>query len=217
MSAEVELPSDLRELLERVAVPDRDAVAEALQRTLRTEADLRDASERMAAAQRIAAFGDWEWDIGADRVTWSEELFRIFGVSRDNFAATFEAYLDLIHPHDRRRVADEIQRAAANGSRFVLEHRILLEDSTVRTLRCHGEPVSGDNGKVARMFGVCQDITELADSERARRSAETRFRNAFEHAPIGVALVEVTDDGLGGFLAVNRAMCSLTGYSEQEL
>ncbi len=184
---------------------------------MRSEADLRDATRRLEEAQRVAHFGTWEWDIHADRVTWSDELYRIFGVRRDQFEATLEAYLELIHPHDRRRVTDEIQRATENATRCVFEHRILLDDKTIRTLRCHGEPVTDSEGKVMRLFGVCQDVTELADSERGRRSAEDRFRNAFEHAPIGVALVAVTDEGLGKFLAVNRAMCALTGYSQGEL
>ncbi|HEY8639891.1 MAG TPA: EAL domain-containing protein [Solirubrobacterales bacterium] len=217
MSAEIELPQDLQELLDRVAAEDRGAVAEALQRTLHTEADLRDATQRLEEAQRIAHFGNWEWDIRSDQVTWSDELYRIFGVKRDQFEATFDAYLELVHPHDRRRVNDEIRRAIDNATRCVFEHRILLDDETARTLRCHGEPVTDEKGKVVRLFGVCQDVTELADSERGRRSGEDRFRNAFEHAPIGVALVAVTDDGLGDFLAVNRVMCALTGYSEGEL
>ena len=217
MSAEIELPQDLQELLDRVAAEDRGAVAEALQRTLHTEADLRDATQRLEEAQRIAHFGNWEWDIRSDQVTWSDELYRIFGVKRDQFEATFDAYLELVHPHDRRRVNDEIRRAIDNATRCVFEHRILLDDETARTLRCHGEPVTDEKGKVVRLFGVCQDVTELADSERGRRSAENRFRNAFQHAPIGVALVGVTDDGFGDFLAVNKAMCALTGYSEGEL
>jgi PAS domain S-box-containing protein len=216
MSAQIELPQDLQELLERVAAKDRGAVAEALQRTLHTEAELRHATQRLEEAQRIAHFGNWEWDIRADRLTWSDELYRIFGVKRDQFEATFEAYLELVHPHDRSRVKDEIKRAIAGARRCLFEHRILLDDETARMLRCHGEPVTDEEGQVVRLFGVCQDITELADSERGRRSAENRFRNAFEHAPIGVALVAVTDDGLGDFLAVNKAMCALTGYSEGE-
>ena len=217
MSTEIELPRDLQELLDRVAAKDRGAVAEALRRSVRTEADLRDATERLAAAERIAHLGNWEWDIGADRVTWSDQLYRIFGVEHEDFNATFDAYLDLVHPHDRRRVNEQIQEALARGESFVFEHRILLGDNTVRTLHCHGEPVTDESGKILRLFGVCQDITELAESERARRTAEDRFRNAFENAPIGVALVEITEDGLGGFMAVNRAMCSVTGYSEEEL
>jgi diguanylate cyclase (GGDEF)-like protein/PAS domain S-box-containing protein len=217
MRTEVELPQDLQELLERVAAEDRGAVAEALKRTLRTEAELLDVTERMAEAQRIAHFGNWEWDIAGDQLTWSDELYRIFGLERGKFAANFEAFLDQVHPHDRSRVNDEIQRSMSNATPFILEHRILIDDKTVRALRCHGEPVTDADGKVVRLFGVCQDITELADAERAKHSAENRFRNAFEHAPIGVALVAIHGDDLGGFLAVNRAMCAITGYSEQEL
>jgi diguanylate cyclase (GGDEF)-like protein/PAS domain S-box-containing protein len=217
MSTEIELPQDLQELLDRVDVEDRGAVGEALQHAMRTEAELRETAQRLEEAQRLAHFGTWEWQIEADRVTWSDELYRIFAVDRGNFDATFEAYLELVHPHDRRRVREEIERAVANATRCVFEHRILLDDETARTLRCHGEPVTDGEGKVVRLFGVCQDITELADSERGRRSAEDRFRNAFEHAPIGVALVAITEEGLGGFMAVNRAMCALTGYSEGEL
>jgi diguanylate cyclase (GGDEF)-like protein/PAS domain S-box-containing protein len=217
MSTEIELPQNLRELLDRVTPEDREAVGAALQRTLLTEVELRDVTHRMESAQKLAHFGNWEWDIGEDRLTWSEELYRIFGVDREKFSANFEAYLDLVHPHDRTRVNETIQAAIANGTRYVIEHRILLGDGSARTLRCHGEPVTDHDGKVVRLFGVCQDITELADSERARRSAESRFRNAFENAPIGVALVEIVDDQLGGFLAVNRAMSAITGYSEGEL
>jgi len=217
MSTELELPQNLRELLDRVPPEDREAVGAALQRTLLTESELRDVTQRMENAQKLAHFGNWEWNIGEDGLTWSEELYRIFGVDRDKFGANFEAYLDLVHPHDRVRVNDAIQAAISNATRYVLEHRILLDDGSPRTLRCHGEPVTDNDGKVVRLFGVCQDITELADSERARRSAESRFRNAFENAPIGVALVEIKDDQLGDFLAVNRAMSALTGYSEGEL
>ena len=72
MSAKIELPQDLQELLDRVAAEDRGVVSEALQRTLHTEADLRDATQRLEEAQRLAHFGNWEWDIGADQVTWSD-------------------------------------------------------------------------------------------------------------------------------------------------
>ncbi len=217
MSMEIELPQDLQELLGRVDAADRDAVAAALKRSLRSEAELREASKRMAEAQRIANFGDWEWDVDADEVTWSEELFRIFGIDSADFEPNLEGYLEHVHPHDRGRVKEAIENAVARKTPLLIEHRILLSDKTTRTLRCQGEPVTDAEGEVTRLFGVCQDVTELADSERARRSAESRFRNAFENAPIGVALVEIDDQSLGSFLAVNRAMCALTGYSEQEL
>jgi diguanylate cyclase (GGDEF)-like protein/PAS domain S-box-containing protein len=216
MHAETELPADLQGLLDRVAPEHKEQLAEVLQGTQRTEAELRDVRERMAAAQRLAHLGSWEWDVGEDRVTWSDEVYRIFGVEAGQFGANFEAYMELIHPHDRRRVNDEIRKALARGEPFVFEHRTVL-DGSFRTVRCQGEPVTDAAGKVVRLFGVCQDVTDLAESERARRAPADRFRNAFEHAPIGVALVAIEGNGLGGFLAVNRAMCALTGYSEQDL
>jgi diguanylate cyclase (GGDEF)-like protein/PAS domain S-box-containing protein len=171
----------------------------------------------MAEAQRLANFGTWEWDVSADLMTWSDELFRIYGVGPAAFAGNLGASLELVHPHDRDEVRSRLERAVADGSPFSFEYRILIGGGSARSLRCHGEPVTDSRGRVVRLFGVCQDVTELAESERARRSAENRFRNAFEHAPIGVALVAIDGDGLNGFLAVNRAMSSITGYSEQEL
>ena len=200
-----------------MAAEDRGAVAEALQRTMRSEAELREASERMAEAQRIANFGDWEWEIASGKVTWSDELYRIFDVDRSSFGETLDSYLELVHPDDRIKVANAIQDAVADKSRLLIEHRIETRRGMTRTLRCHGEPVTDTDGDVVRFFGVCQDVTELADSERGRLSAEDRFRSAFENAPIGVALVEIEGESLGGFMAVNRAMCTLTGYSEQQL
>ncbi len=217
MSTETELPRDLQELLKRVAAEDRGAVGEALQRSMRTEAELRDASERMAEAQRIANFGDWEWNISSGEVTWSDELYRIFDVDHKDFTGTLDGYLGRVHLDDREQVADAIQAAVAGKSRLLIEHRIEATDEVTRTLRCHGEPVTDTEGKVVRFFGVCQDVTELADSERGRRSAEDVFRSAFENAPIGVALVAIEGESLGGFLAVNRAMCTVTGYSEEQL
>jgi diguanylate cyclase (GGDEF)-like protein/PAS domain S-box-containing protein len=217
MIKQAELPGDLQELLNRVAAEDRGAVAAALQRSMRHEAELQEAADRMAEAQRIANFGDWEWNIATGEVTWSDELYRIFDVDSEGFAGTLDGYLELVHPDDREEVADAIQAAVADKSRLLLEHRIQASDGETRTMRCHGEPVTDTDGKVVRFFGVCQDVTELADSERGRRSAEDRFRSAFENAPIGVALVAIDGEALGDFLAVNRAMCTLTGYTEQHL
>src|SRR4051794_36807695 len=168
MSAEIELPRELQELLDRVTPEDRDAVTRAMESTLRTEAELRHAAKRMADAERIAHFGNWEWDIAADRLTWSEELYRIFGVERETFAATHDAYIELVHPHDRRRVSDTIKDSVSQATPYVFEHRVLLDEQTARTLRCHGEPVVDDDGQVVRLFGVCQDITERAESERGK-------------------------------------------------
>lgn len=180
------------------------------------EEELRRAAELMAEAQEIACFGNWQWILASDEMTWSDQLYRIFGLRPGEFDATFAAYLDRVHPDDRERVRKLIESALADGESYLSEHRIVLPDGSVRTMRSQGQVLKGDDGHVERLVGVCQDVTELAESERARRSAELRFRNAFEHAPIGVALIALGEER-ARIAEVNRALCTLTGYSEDEL
>ena len=170
----------------------------------------------MAEAQEVARFGSWEWVPAEDEVSWSDQLYRIFGVEPGEVEASFEAYLERVHPEDRRRVEERIRGALKAGDPYLFEHRILLPDGATRMLRCHGQPIAGAEGEFVRLVGVCQDITELADAERARRTAEVRFRNAFEHAPIGVAVVDMRD-GEATVIESNRALSAITGFDPDEL
>jgi diguanylate cyclase (GGDEF)-like protein/PAS domain S-box-containing protein len=209
--------ADFDQLLKGVAPRDRETVAGALRRSLDTEVELREAAERMAEAQRIARFGNWEWMVQEDEVTWSDELYRIFGLQPGEFAATFDAYIERVEADDREWVAELVEQTLQTHEPYMIEHRIVLDDGTVRTVRCHGQVVTAEGGEVVRLVGVCQDITELAEAEQARRDAEIRFRNAFEHAPIGVALVSMEPGDESRFLTVNRAMSTITGYRDDEL
>jgi diguanylate cyclase (GGDEF)-like protein/PAS domain S-box-containing protein len=170
----------------------------------------------MAAAQETAVFGNWEWVVDDDHVTWSDQFCRILGLSRAEAPATFEAYFERVHPDDRDWVEARIRRALAGRWADLFEHRIVRPDRSERTLRCHIQPVADADGRIARLVGVCQDITELALAESARRTAEARFRNAFEHAPIGVALVELGGDE-PRVTDSNRALSAITGYDQAEL
>ncbi len=187
-------PRPIEELLKGVAPRDRETVRQALERARESETELRQATSLMTDAQEIARFGHWQWVVAGDEVTWSDQLYRIFGLRPGEFTATFEAYLERVHEADRERVKAKIEKALATGEPYLIEHRILMPDGTVRSLRSQGQVVKAEDGSVERLVGVCQDITELVEAERARRAAELRFRNAFEHAPIGVALIALGDE-----------------------
>ena len=170
----------------------------------------------MAEAQEVALFGNWEWVPAEDRVTWSDQLYRIFGLEPGALEPTFEGYLERVHPEDRDWVQERILATLTSREPYLHEHRIVLPDGSLRTLRCHGQAVTDDAGQVVRLVGVCQDVTQLAEAERARHVADARFRNAFEHAPIGKALVEL-ERGEATVVECNRALCSITGYRQDEL
>ena len=113
---------------------------------------------RLAQAARLLRVGSWEWDISSGEVTWSAELFRIFGVD-DDYHPSYEAYCERIHPDDRERVTGLIANAVRTGVPLESEHRIVRPDGAVRTLHCRGEVVAKD-GSPVRLFGICQDVTE---------------------------------------------------------
>jgi PAS domain S-box-containing protein len=117
-------------------------------------------AENLAEAQSIAGLGSWEWDIGANRVTWSDELFRLYGLAPQSVAVNFESFLERVYPEDRERVASIVQSASADGQPFEFDHRILHPDTTTRWHHSRGRVVFDTGGQPARMLGTAQDVTE---------------------------------------------------------
>jgi PAS domain S-box-containing protein len=118
------------------------------------------ANASLAEAQELAHIGSWEWEIGSDRVTWSNELYRLWGLEPQSVELTYERYLDSVHPGDREQIRTIVERALESGAPFDFEHRVLLADDTVRWIHGSGRVIADENGAPARMVGVAQDITE---------------------------------------------------------
>ena len=171
----------------------------------RTEAVTRD-RERLAEAQRIASIGSWEWDVGADTIIWSDELFRIFGVDPADFDGTYEGYLAAVHPEDRPTVSGAVGQAFALGEPFEFDHRVLRPDGRVRWVRSRGAVDVDESGRPVRMWGTAQDFTD-------RRQAEVQFRELLEAAPDAMVIV----GGDGRIVLVNRQTERLFGWKRDEL
>ena len=130
-------------------------------------------------AEAIAGFGSWRWDARTDRVEWSAQLFRIFGIVPDGFDGTYAGYLAHVHPEDRARVGETVQRAFEERGGFTLEERIVRPDGTVRWLVTRGDTIMDDDGAPVGMIGVCLDVTE-------RRAVEEQMRALIELSPEGI-------------------------------
>jgi len=182
--------------------------------TERKEAEeaLRKSEARLMEAQRIARLGNWEWNVKTGEFFWSDEVFRIYGYEPKEFVPTYDKLMELAHPDDRELVEKNID-ALHEHKPYEFEHRILRPNGEERVLHRQAKVYFDDEGEPLRMVGTVHDITEQKEAERQLRESEERFRSAFEDAPIGVALV-----GLDGRrLRVNRALCGMLGYSEEEL
>lgn len=148
------------------------------------EEALMEGQKRLAEAQEIAHLGSWEWNITQNTVRWSDELYRIYGLRPGEFPATYESYIARIHPDDRARVHDAVQRAYRTQTPFEFEERVIRPSGEIRWLHSHGRVACDARGQPVRMTGTCQDITERkrADAELAARAAALeRSNEELEH------------------------------------
>ena len=138
---------------------------------------------RLLETQEIAGIGSWDWYVEANAVVWTPELYRIHGLDPDGFAGSYEAFLALVHPEDRTATQQNILRVLETGEPFVHEHRILLPSGEVRTLESRGRADRDADGKVVKLTGTCQDISERLRAEDELRRAHESYRSLIEAIP----------------------------------
>lgn len=131
------------------------------------EDELRHSRERLAEAERVARIGSAEYDITNDHMTWSEGLFRIYGLTPDQLDRTSEGALKRIHPDDRDRVRQTFDQTISERSSFTLDFRAIRPDGSVHMLRSHGEVVVDDTGEPIRLVSTVQDITDVKRAQEA--------------------------------------------------
>ena len=173
---------------------------------------LRESEALLAQSEQLGNIGSWAWDVQNDVVTWSDQLYRIFGLSVHEFPGSYRGFLERVVPEDRAMVTRAIESGFTHGS-FEMECRIRRPDGELRILDCRGQTVSENGGTAIRMFGIARDVTEERAREHALRESEERFRRAFEDSGLGMSLADLK----GRFLRVNRELCRITGRKSEEL
>lgn len=184
-----------------------------------TEQALRRSEETLAAAQRITHLGSWELEIqniddaNGNILTWSDEVYRIFGYEPHEIEISTSFVFNAVHPDDRERVSLCFSEAVLKRRFLDLETRIVLPDGRVRLLSGKAETVYDYNTCAPlRMVGTVQDITERHNAEEALKVSEARFRDLFENANDLI----YTHDLDGNFTSLNRAGELITGYTRKE-
>ncbi|HEX2686875.1 MAG TPA: ATP-binding protein [Kofleriaceae bacterium] len=111
-------------------------------------------------AQALVRFGVWEWDLAADVLTWSDELYRIFGVAPGEVSPTFDALVDWVHPEDRSTLRSYLRRAQSDSGEHTVEYRIVRPSGEVRVLLGRARATRDEHGVPRYLIGTDQDITE---------------------------------------------------------
>jgi PAS domain S-box-containing protein len=158
-----------------VSVISRDMTERKL-----AEKALIETEEGLAAAQRIAHIGSWDWNVQTDTARWSDETFRIFGLTPGQLDDHRRVFLELIHPEDRVRVDRALTDALEGIGNYDIEYRIKLADGTEKVIHSQGEVLKDAAGKPRSIRGTNHDITEKKRAEeelhRAKEAAEAASR-----------------------------------------
>ena len=172
-----------------------------------SRADLADSRLRLAMESGNTV--GWDWDIKSGRDSWFGDLKSRFGISSETYVGRVGDFHRQIHQEDQERVAKIVKDSMKGHRPYEAEFRVVRLDGSVRWVAAKGTFYYATNGDPERMLGIALDITERKLAEESKE----RFRSVFEYSAVGMALV--SNDGR--WIQVNRALCEILGYSEQEL
>jgi PAS domain S-box-containing protein len=161
------------------------AIAQVQDITIRKQAlqAVSQSQRQLVEAQKLAQIGSWEWDIAGNEMSWSEELYRIFGLDPESWEATYQGFLDRVDPDERARVEALVHASLEARESFRDEHRVVRPDGEERFIEAYGEVVLGDHGEPVKLLGTAQDVTEkkLVEEElRLKREADREHQTKSE-------------------------------------
>jgi len=177
--------------------------------TARKEAEvaLQDNEATLAKAQKIAHIGNWNWDILANRILWSDELYRIIGLSPQEFDAHYESYLKCIHPDDLEFFKNLTERVLKEKKPYSAEYRIVRSNNDIRIVHEIGEVTVDKNGNPINLFGAVQDITDSKQTAEALRESEEKLSRAKKMESLGLLAGGVAHD-------LNNVLSGIVSYPE---
>ena len=145
-------------------------------------------------AQRIAKIGHWDWNIRTGKLDWTDEIYRVFGHEPQAFAASYDGFLETIHPDDRASVVEAVDCAVKEGVRYDIEHRIVRSDGQVRMVHEQGEVTRDRDGTPIHMTGTVHDITERKKAEELGQ----RFGRILDSSFNEIVTAQVADGRAAG-------------------
>jgi len=132
-----------------------------------TKEAIQKSESRLKEAEQLAQLGHWELDIVTNILYWSDEIYRIFDLDPQKFGATYEAFLDTVHPDDKKLVDEAYKKSVKNRTGYDIVHKLLLKDSTIKFVHEKCQTIYSKDGKPLRSIGTVQDITKQKQEEHS--------------------------------------------------
>jgi len=140
------------------------------------EAELAQAIERLSLATKGLGIGIWDWDIVKNELVWDDEMFRLYGLRREDFSGAYEAWVKGLASEDMEKGNAEIQAALRGEREFAMEFRVRWPDGSLHHIKAAAKTLRDELGVPLRMVGINFDITTLKQAEEKQRMEEERLR-----------------------------------------
>ncbi len=178
------------------------------------ELALKESRFRFNFALEATRAGVWEWEIDGDKVTWSEQVWGLYGIDPHSIRPSHRLCESNVHKPDREEAFAQVMSAASHNESFKVEYRVEHPDGSRHWLLCQGVPLPDADGKEKCYIGTVMDVTDRKNSELLLRENEQKFRNIFDFSPIAIG-IEDPENGL--LYDVNPSWLRLFGYAREEL
>ncbi|MBT3382599.1 MAG: PAS domain S-box protein [Prolixibacteraceae bacterium] len=190
------------------------SIGEDITTNKQKEALVQESLVKLNEAQNIAHTGNWELDLITQKLLWSNEVYRIFDLEPQQFEATEEAFLNNIHPDDRKFVYNAFTESVKNKTPYNIVHRLLLKDGTVKYVNEVCKTYYNKSGEPIRSVGTVQDITERKQTEDALQESQTFNQTLLDTSP---DLIYVYDIIERKNIYSNQGIQKILGYSIEEI
>ena len=189
------------------------AAARDITERKQVEEDLLQTTDRLWLATRAGGVGIWDYDVVNNRLTWDDEMFALYGITADQFAGAYEAWQAGLHPEDRERGDEEIQKALRGEKEFDTEFRVLWPDGSTHNVRALALVQRDAAGKPLRMIGTNWDITAQKNAETEITRQAGLIRSLLDSIP-DIIFFKDTE---GFYLGCNPPFAEFVGKSQGEI
>jgi diguanylate cyclase (GGDEF)-like protein/PAS domain S-box-containing protein len=184
-------------------------VIEDISERKQAQARLEQSRNQLNEAQRLARVGSWSLDLASNQLEWSDEIYRIFELDSNSFGASYQAFLDAIHPDDVAMVNRAYTESVANRSPYDIVHRLRMADGRIKYVHECCETLYAADGTPLHSRGTIQDVTERTLDQESMQL----YANVFRYSREGILITDQDNR----IIAVNPALMEITGYDLEDL